>query len=45
MIVFNGGKISYKFYGKTQKDNSTVFYNYLIRLETAINEELDLPFD
>lgn len=45
MIVFNGGKISYKFYGKTQKDNSTVFYNYLIRLETAINEELALPFD
>lgn len=45
MIVFNGGKISYKFYGKTQRDNSTVFRNYLVRLETAINEELVLPFN
>lgn len=45
MIVFNGGKISYKFYGKTQRDNSTVFRNYLVRLETAINEELALPFN
>lgn len=44
MIVFNDGKISYKFYGKTQRDNSTVFRNYLVRLETAINEELALPF-
>lgn len=45
MIVFQGGKISYKFYGKTQRDDSTVFYNYLMRLETAINEELTLPFN
>lgn len=45
MIVFDGGKISYKFYGKTQMDNSTVFRNYLVRLETAINEELALPFN
>lgn len=45
MIVFNDGKISYKFYGKTQRDNSTVFCNYLMELETAINEELALPFN
>lgn len=45
MIVFHDGKISYKFYGKTQRDNSTVFRNYLVRLETAINEELALPFN
>lgn len=45
MIIFNGGKISYKFYGKTQRDNSTVFRNYLARLEDAINEELVLPFN
>ncbi len=40
MIVFNSGKISYRFYGKTQRDNSTVFCDYLVRLEAAINEEL-----
>lgn len=45
MIVFHDGKISYKFYGKTQRDNSTVFRSYLVRLETAINEELSLPFN
>ena len=45
MIIFNGGKISYKFYGKSQRDNSTVFRNYLVRLENAINEELELPFN
>ncbi|MCR2050917.1 hypothetical protein NSB25_27225 [Acetatifactor muris] len=45
MIVFNGGEISYRFYGKTQRDNSTVFRDYLVRLETAINEELALPFN
>lgn len=45
MIVFNGGKISYKFYGKTQRDDSAVFYNYLTRLETAINEEMALPIN
>lgn len=44
MIVFNGGNISYKFYGKSQRDNSTVFRNYLVELENAINEELALPF-
>ena len=32
MIVFNGGNISYKFYGKSQKDNSTVFRKYLVEL-------------
>lgn len=45
MIVFHEGKISYKFYGKTQRNNSTVFRNYLVELETAINEELALPFN
>lgn len=45
MIVFHDGKISYRFYGKTQRDNSTVFRNYLVRLENAINEELALPFN
>lgn len=44
MIVFNGGNISYKFYGKSQRDNSTVFIKYLVELENAINEELALPF-
>ena len=44
MIVFNGGKISYKFYGKSQRDNSTVFRKYLVELENAINDELALPF-
>lgn len=45
MILFNSGRISYSFYGKTHRDNSTVFYNYLVRLEAAINEELSLPFN
>lgn len=45
MIVFHDGKISYRFYGKTQRDNSTVFRNYLVKLETAINEEMALPFN
>ena len=44
MIVFNGGKISYKFYGKSKRDNSTVFRRYLVELEEAINEELAVPF-
>lgn len=44
MIIFKDGKISYKFYGKSQRDNSKVFIKYLIELENAINEELALPF-
>lgn len=44
IITFNDGKISYKFYGKSQRDNSTVFRKYLIELESAINEKLALPF-
>lgn len=44
MIIFNNGEISYKFYGKSQRDNSTVFIKYLVELENAINEELALPF-
>ncbi len=44
MIIFNDGKISYKFYGKSQKDNSTVFRKYLVELETAIYNEWALPF-
>lgn len=44
IITFDGGKISYKFYGKSQRDNSTVFREYLVELENAINEELALPF-
>lgn len=43
-IVFNDGKISYKFYGKSQRDNSTVFKKYLIELESAINDALAIPF-
>lgn len=42
MIVFHDRKISYRFYGKTQRDNSTVFRCYLARLESAINNELAL---
>lgn len=44
MVIFSGGNISYRFYGKSQRDNSTVFRNYLVELENAINEELALPF-
>lgn len=44
MIVFNDGKISYKYYGKSQRDNSTVFKKYLVELENAINEALAIPF-
>lgn len=44
MIIFDGGKISYKFYGKTQREDSKVFMKYLIELENAIDEELALPF-
>lgn len=43
-IVFSDGKISYKFYGKSQRDNSTVFKKYLIELESAINDKLAIPF-
>ena len=44
-IIFNkDGKISYKFYGKSQRDNSTVFKKYLVELETAINDALAIPF-
>lgn len=44
-IIFNkDGKISYKFYGKSQRDNSTVFNKYLVELETAINDALAIPF-
>lgn len=43
-IVFNDGKISYKFYGRSQRDNSTVFKKYLVELETAINNKLAIPF-
>lgn len=42
MIVFPDGKISYKFYGKSQRDNSTVFYNYLEELEAKIAEKYKL---
>lgn len=45
MIVFHDGKISYRFYGKSQRDNSTVFRNYLVRLESAINDKLVLPLN
>lgn len=44
MIVFKDGKISYKYYGKSQRDNSTVFKKYLVELENAINEALAIPF-
>ena len=44
MITFNGGKISYRFYGKSQKDNSTVFIKYLVELKEIIDLELALPF-
>lgn len=45
MIVFHDGKISYTFYGKSQRDNSTVFRKYLKQLEDEINLELTLPFN
>lgn len=41
-IVFGGGEISYEFYGKSQRDNSTVFRKYLVELEKKINNELAL---
>lgn len=44
MITFNGGNISYKYYGRSQRDNSKVFKKYLLELENAINNELDIPF-
>lgn len=44
MIIFNGGEISYKFYGKSQRDNSKVFRKYLLELEKAINNALAIPF-
>lgn len=44
MITFNDGKISYRFYGKSQRDNSTVFIKYLKELKDAIDLELSLPF-
>ena len=44
MIVFKNGEISYRFYGKSQRDNSTVFRKYLVELKDAIDLELALPF-
>lgn len=44
MITFHDGEISYKFYGKSQRDNSTVFRKYLVELKDAIDLELTLPF-
>lgn len=43
MIVFDHGEISYKFFGKSQRDNSTVFKKYLVELEKAINQTFTLP--
>lgn len=40
MITFCDGKISYKFYGKSQRDNSKVFMKYLIELESFINKKV-----
>lgn len=45
MIIFDdNGEISYKFYGKSQRDNSTVFRKYLNDLKKVIDWELALPF-
>lgn len=44
MIVFKNGEISYRFYGKSQRNNSTVFRKYLVELKDAIDLELALPF-
>ena len=44
MISFDNGKISYRFYGKSQRDNSTVFMDYLVELKEAIDLKLALPF-
>ena len=43
MIVFDDGRISYKFYGKSQRDNSKVFIDYLEELEAKINDKLHIP--
>lgn len=40
MIIFNGNKISYKFYGKNQNDNSKVFIDYLVMLKEKIDNEI-----
>lgn len=42
-IVFDGSRITYKFYGKSQRDNSKVFIDYLEELEAKINEKLQIP--
>lgn len=42
-IVFDGDRITYKFYGKSQRDNSKVFIDYLEELEAKINEKLMIP--
>lgn len=44
MITFIDGKISYRFYGKSQRDNSSVFMKYLVKLKETIDLELALPF-
>lgn len=44
MITFKDGKISYRFYGKSQRDNSSVFMKYLVELKETIDLELTLPF-
>lgn len=44
MVTFKGMDISYRFYGKSQRDNSTVFRKYLVELKEAIDLELALPF-
>lgn len=45
MIIFDdNGDISYKFYGKSQRENSTVFRKYLKDLKEVIDLELLLPF-
>ena len=45
MIIFDdNGEISYRFYGKSQRENSTVFRKYLKDLKEVIDLELSLPF-
>lgn len=42
-IWFDCDRITYKFYGKSQRDNSKVFIDYLEELEAKINEKLMIP--